>query len=210
MVIAAGVVIVVLALVLGSTAKEAIESLPPRAPDREPARVPVVRPARRPVVLGSPWKDVDAPAWTRWVALMGSPKTDLVSPGHDLGMFQLSLGLLADLGYVTNVRKVGSGLASTIAADWKPPLTEGQFLHDRPMQYEAFLKAVRADRKRIERLHPDAVGRVVAGVKATLSGLLAAMKQGGPRGFDGWLKSGGDEGRFPQTTAQFRRGNQLF
>jgi hypothetical protein len=210
MLVAAGVLVFVLVVLVASTAHEAVAAEPGRAAAREPAKLLELRPARGRVVLTSPWEDVEASVWTRWVALMGSTKTDLVSASGNLGMFQLSLARLADLGYVTNVRKVGSGTGSTVIADWKPPLSEAQFLHDRPAQYDAFVKAVRADRARIERLHPGAVGAVIAGVKATLSGLLAAMKQGGARGFDRWLEAGGDESRFPRTTAQFRRGNELF
>ena len=210
MLLAAGVAALVLVLILASAAHDAEAAPPARESSRElvPARATPASRAR--VLLASPWGDVERSAWTRWVAVMGNPRADLVSPGGNLGMFQLSLARLADLGYVTNLRKVRSSGASTTLADWNPPLSQEQFLHDRHTQYSAFVRAVKADRSRIERLHPGAVGQEMAGVKATLSGLLAAMKQAGSAGFDRWLEAADAEARFPATTANFRRGNELF
>ena len=65
-------------------------------------------------------------AWTRYVTLMAQGNSSAtVSPSGNLGLFQLSLPRLADLNYVTNLRKDASGKWT---ADWVPPLSREKFL----------------------------------------------------------------------------------
>jgi hypothetical protein len=159
-------------------------------------------------LIRSPIPEASAGAWTRFVDVVaGNTLTDHVSPRGDLGVFQMSLGRLADLGYVTNARRDASG---KWMADWVAPLSQERFLADIQLQYQAFVKATQADRKSILAHHKDAVGSTVAGKAATLSGLLMAARQAGLRGFATWLASGGDATKFPRTVAAYSRANAIF
>jgi hypothetical protein len=158
--------------------------------------------------LKSPLPEASDGAWTRFVELMaGNNATGAVSPQGNLGLFQFSVWRLADLGYVTNPHKDARG---TWTADWIAPHTREQFLADVKLQYEAFVKATTADRVAIFARHADAIGRALAGKTATLSGLLAAVRQAGLRGTESWLASGADRTKFPRTTSAFVAANGVF
>lgn len=156
----------------------------------------------------SPIPEASDATWTRYMEVIaGGTASNAVSPGGDLGLFGLSLPRLADLGYVTHVRRDAAG---KWAADWVAPLTQENFLGDVKVQYEAFVKATLADRKAIVARHREAVGRTLAKKVVTLSGLLAAVHQAGLGGLGKWLASGADRVRFPRSTNAFLKGNGIF
>jgi len=158
--------------------------------------------------MTSPLPEASARAWTRFVELIaGNNAFSSVSSRGDLGLFQFSLRRLADLGFVTNPRKDGSGRWT---ADWIAPYSQAQFLSDGKLQYQTFVRATLADREAILARHNDAIGRVLAHKVATLSGLLAAARQAGLRGLAAWLASGADRVKFPQTTTAYLRANGLY
>jgi hypothetical protein len=104
--------------------------------------------------IPSPIPEASAGAWTRFVDVVaGNTPADHVSARGDLGVFQMSLARLADLGYVTNAHRDPSGKWT---ADWVPPLSQERFVGDLQLQYQAFVKATQADRKAILAHHKDA------------------------------------------------------
>jgi hypothetical protein len=159
--------------------------------------------------LKSPVAEASGAAWTRFVELAAAGnQADNVTPGGYLGMFAFGLPRLADLGFVTNLRK--DPTTGRRVADWVPPLTQEKFLADPQVQYEAFVKSVQADRRAVVARHQDAIGKVLAGKVATLSGLLGAARQAGLKGLADWLASDADRTRFPSTSAAYLRSNGLF
>lgn len=159
--------------------------------------------------LRSPIPEASAASWTRFVKLMGDGnKSDTISPRGHLGIFQMSLPRLADLGLVTNLHK--DRATGKYSADWVAPLTQEKFLGDPKLQYDTFVRSTVADRKAILARHEDKIGKVIARKVATLSGLLTVARQAGLSGLAVWLASGANKVKFPKTSSAYLRGNGVF
>src|SRR4029077_21246056 len=135
-------------------------------------------------------------------------KSDIISPRGNLGIFQMSLPRLADLGLVTNLHK--DRATGKYSADWVAPLTREKFLGDPKLQYDTFVRSTVADRKAILARHGDKIGKVIARKVATLSGLLTVARQAGLSGLAVWLASGANKVKFPKTSSAYLRGNGVF
>ena len=86
------------------------------------------------------------------------------------------------------------------------------FPKDTKGQYELFAHDMREQAKAVL-VSPylrNAVGQEVGGTVISLSGVLALMKQAGPKGAVSWLKKPKDRKKFPNTTEAFNASNGIF
>jgi hypothetical protein len=125
-------------------------------------------------------------------------------------MFQIGFRRLADLGYVENLRKENKNGRTVWVGDFKAPFSLSGFLKDPVLQYQVFVQATKADRKAVLARHGDAIGKAIAGKKATLSGLVAVAYHAGLAGLERWLSSSEERDRSPKTTALYQRTTGLF
>jgi hypothetical protein len=155
----------------------------------------------------SPLPGVPRLAWERFVTVMVVAPKQHVTPRRRFGMFGLDSRRLADVGFMTEPRKTTIGSEVGVwSGTWHPPLDEQKFLASSGAQYEAFSRSMR-------QLLPAAlphVGRVVDGVPATLSGLLAVGHLAGSEGIAGWSSDPTMRKKFRATTANFEGANGIF
>jgi len=155
----------------------------------------------------SPLPGVPAVAWERFVSVMVVAPRRNVTPRGRMGMFGLDARRLGDVGFMQRPRKVTVGAETGgWTGDWHPPLSEAKFLDSAGAQYEAFSRSMRRLAPRVV----PAVGTVIGGKKATLSGLLAAGHLAGEEGVLGWAADPAVRTRFKSTTANFERANGIF
>lgn len=155
----------------------------------------------------SPIREASDEAWKRFVLTLAKGRLDGRSPAGYLGKFGLGLRRLQDLGYVRSTKRDNDG---SIRAEWNPPHSEREFLTNPKLQYQAFVRSMVGHRAAVLLRHAGALGRVYGGRPATLSGLLGVAHQAGLDGLGLWLQAGGDERRYPKTTAMYRQTVGLF
>lgn len=155
----------------------------------------------------SPLPGVPALAWERFVTVMVVAPKNHVSPRRRFGLFGIDSRRLADVGFMTVPRKTTIGTETGVwSGEWQPPLDEKKFLASTGAQYEAFSRSMRA---LVPKVAPH-VGRVVDGVPATLSGLLAVGHLAGSEGVAGWVADPVARLKFRSTTANFEGANGIF
>lgn len=154
----------------------------------------------------SPIEGVTDIAWRRFVRMMEGRDPREVSPSLHLGLYNIGYHRLRELGLATDVKQVPKGERRVWVGKLKPPLTLGVFLASPTLQYGVFVKDV------IDRLPLIApfVGREIEGRRASLSGLLAAVKLAGRKGFLSWVESETERARHPKTTRAFCLINDVF
>lgn len=160
-----------------------------------------------PSLLVSPLPGVPDASWTRFALGMATASPGSRSARGHLGMFRMGLPRLEDLGYLKQKKAEGTGAP---VVEWQAPLSEKVFLLSPELQYQAFSESMVDHRKQILARHGGALGRVLAGRPATLSGLLGVAHQAGLAGLDTWIAAGGDRKRYPNTTAAYVRWVRLF
>lgn len=160
----------------------------------------------------SPFPTVPAPAWSAWVHLLRVPSPTTITPTYHLGLFGFGMRRLVDLKLATNPHKRAFNGRQVWDADWIPELQPGpeSFLSRPELQYQTFIRAVKADAAAIKKHAPNAIGADIDGVAATLSGLLAVAKQAGVAGLVQWLTDAATRAKYPTTTALFHRANGAF
>ena len=156
--------------------------------------------------LRSPLPGVPDVEWSLFVLLMKGERMDGISPAHHLGLFNVSYLRLRDLGLARNVRQTEIGGRRVWSGTFLPPLTRDQFLGSPALQYQVFCRDM-ADRFALVGSH---VGADIDGTKATASGLLAAAKLAGRRGFQTWVSKADERRRFATTTEAFHVANGIF
>lgn len=146
-------------------------------------------------------------AWERFVTVMIVAPKGKVTSRRRFGMFGMDSRRLADVGFMAKPRKVTvGGEVGVWSGEWQPPLDEKKFLASTGAQYEAFARSMRA---LVPKVAPH-VGRVVDGVPATLSGLLAVGHLAGSEGVAGWVADPAARMKFRATTANFEGANGIF
>ena len=161
-------------------------------------------------VLRSPIPEASDEQWARFVRLMQVGDVAAVTPTGQVGVFQTRLKRLEDLGLVSDVRRVQhAGAAPSWTATFRPPLTLARLLSDLMLQYRIFVVSMKRYRDEVLARHRDAIGKVVEGKPATLSGLMAVSQHAGPA-LGSWITSEADRKRFKQTTAAYGRTTGVF
>lgn len=162
------------------------------------------------VPIKSPLPDVTDKQWSAFVALFRGRNPAEISSANQLGLFNVGFLRLRELGLANNVFQRESKGVRVWDGQFLPPMTLARFLASPAVQYTVFVKDM-ADRvAHIRQAHPGAVGRIIEGEKATLSGLLAAIKLSGTKGFAGWISSEAERRKFANTTAAFKTANKVF
>ena len=156
---------------------------------------------------GSPLPGISADAWRRFVQALKGTSLGARSVSGRLGLFSIHLRRLAELGYVQAVHRTPAGM---LAAEWVEPLTEAAFLSNLRLQYGAFVESVSGLAEEIARRYTSAVGRLVDGRPASLSGLLAVAHRLGIGGLEAWLASESERARQRIATTAFERANGIF
>lgn len=165
-----------------------------------------------PKILKSPFAGISDEAWTRYVQTQKGGKLNTVSSTNNLGLFHLGMRLLQDLGYATNVKLLPFPEAGpnkqAYQGDFSPPLTKADFLSNAKLQYEAFRRMSENHAKvLVKEFGHIFAGKVpLEGQVPTLSGFLAVAKRAGMGGLRKWFE--GD--RKPETTAEYKKANNIF
>ena len=177
---------------------------------REHAGTLRARRRRRPgMTYRSPIPEASDQQWARFVRLMQAGDVAAVTPSGQLGIFQTRLKRLQDLGLARDVRRVNGDGGARWTAAFRPPLTLARLLADPLIQYRIFVASMRRYRSQILAEHRAAIGTVIEGKPATLSGLLAVAHHAGPA-LASWLASADDRRRFAKTTAAYGRSTGVF
>lgn len=133
-------------------------------------------------VLPSVLPGVSDEAWNDFVNRMSTASSHVVSDANALGMFEMTPRRLADLGYVSRLKRAQSSKGRTIwVATFKRPMTSGAFLRSPRVQYRAFARSMRDYAARI------AAGEIAKPVAMSLSSALAVLHRAGPHGLRGKL-----------------------
>jgi hypothetical protein len=163
-----------------------------------------------PTMFRSPIPEASNQQWARFVRLMQVGDVAAVTPTGQVGIFQTRLKRLEDLGLVRDVRRIQrAGAAPSWTATFRPPLTLARLLSDPLLQYRIFVVSMKRYRNEVLARHRDAIGKVLEGKPATLSGLVAVSQHAGPA-LGSWLTNEADRKRFKQTTAAYGRTTGVF
>lgn len=155
----------------------------------------------------SPIRGIPASSWERFVSVMVVAPRSTITPRGKWGMFGMDARRLADVGFMKSPRKVVIGSEVGVwSGEWMAPLDAPKFLASSPAQYEAFSRSVRQMAPSLSGL----VGLPVDGVRASLSGLLAAGHLAGETGVRSWVADPKVREKFKATTANFARANGIF
>ena len=169
-----------------------------------------IRRHHRQSVFRSPIPEASNEQWARFVRLMQVGDVAAVTPKGQVGIFLTRLKRLEDLSLVHDVRRVQhAGAAPSWTATFRPPLTLARLLADPLLQYRIFVVSMKRYRDEVLARHRDAIGTVIEGKPATLSGLMAVSQHAGPA-LGSWLASEADRQRFKQTTAAYGRTTGVF
>lgn len=120
-------------------------------------------------------------AWTEFVRRMAVAPLSAVSPSNALGMFELSVRRLADLGIVGSLVRTTKDNRTIWCADFIAPMTSDKFLKSAKAQYQALARSMRDYADRI------ASGEVARDPRISLAGALAILHRGGPSGLKTWF-----------------------
>lgn len=147
-----------------------------------------------------------------WLAFVkvhvnGNPQT--VTPNFRLGVFEMTVRRLCDLGVLANPRLTQNYGWQVWDADWRNPKSLGEFLNDPLGQYELFAESIR--QYAFNRVLRDFIGTDIDGQRMTLSGALSVAHRAGLPGLCSWVEHTKDRQRFSaNTTSYFLKGNTLF
>jgi hypothetical protein len=159
-----------------------------------------------PVRIPSPLPGVSARNWEAFARRMRIATWDAVGHQQALGAFALKGPALVSVGLAVGAKKTKDGWAVV----WKAGQSAAGFLSSKSLQYRAFaLFCTRLCNEARVRFAP-LLGVQTPYGPATVSGVVALLYTVGPAGARAWLTKPETRGRFPHTTAAFRRGNGVF
>lgn len=150
--------------------------------------------------LASELQGIDDVAWAEFVRGMATSDATRVSESNALGMFELTPRRLEDLGLVDGVTRAHVNGRTMWVAKFVPPMTAAKFLRNPRAQYNAFSRSMKDYKARIER------GEIVKPVEMKLSGALAILHWGGPKGLENWSRGS----RFSTTEMAYNRVAEVF
>lgn len=155
-----------------------------------------------------PIKALTRKQWLDFVRVCsnGNPRT--VTPSFRLGVFELSVRRLCDLGAMENPRIAKYQGNQVWDADWRNPRNLRAF-HDDPMaQYSLFADSMR--RYADEAMVKDQIGQAIDGASMTLSGALIVAHRGGVPGLIAWTVDPSKREKHRTTVDYYQKGNGLF
>jgi len=162
------------------------------------------------VPIKSPLPGVNDAHWTAFTNLFRGKDIAEISPAFHLGLFNIGFLRLRDLGLADDVKQQEYNGRRVWQGKLKPPLTVKAFLANPAVQYQVFARDMRDRADFIRTNYMDYVGKDIEGQKATLSGLLAAVKLAGTKGFDSWVKRATERKKFENTTKGYLAANGIF
>jgi len=161
--------------------------------------------------LRSPIKGVPDARWSAFVNLFKGRNPAEVSAMNQLGLFNISFLRLRDLKLATSVFQRDKGSSGKVwDGEFIAPMTLERFLSSPTVQYAVFVRDMQDRAAFIRSEYPHAIGGMIEGVPATLSGLMGAIKLAGTKGFAGWIASPAERRKFANTTAAYRTANGIF
>jgi hypothetical protein len=150
---------------------------------------------------------VPTASWSRFITVMAVAPKKHVTPRGRMGTFGIDARRLADVGFMEKPKKVTIGSETGVwSGDWKSPLTTENFLASTPAQYEAFKRSMKLLAPKVGSF----IGADIDGEKASLSGLLGVGHLAGEAGVASWVKDPEVRKKFRNTTANFKRTNNIF
>jgi len=152
----------------------------------------------------SPFPEVSNAAWTAFVKAMGKEKAGTIGPRGGIGIFQIPVRRMVDLGLMKNPRKGPEGWTG----DWIIP--SERFLGDPKLQYKVFEKSMKAYRNAILGRYKSAISKTIEDRPASLSGLMAVAHHTGEDGLGKWLANIPPRTRFKATTGSYLTANGIF
>ena len=150
--------------------------------------------------LPSPLSGIASAEWSNFVNALVTQRLGDVSASNGLGWFEMRPRRLADLGIMSNLRRVSNKVNRQVyEGDFVLPLTMRKFLENPVIQYNTLVKSVidHFDTHVNELKLPDDVSR---------SGALAILHRAGPGGLKTWSTGK----RFDDTISLFNRSNGIF
>jgi len=154
--------------------------------------------------IASPLPGVPDAAWTKFVQTMAAQPFGFVADKGFFGAFGFGVRRLVDLKIMKDPMKIEGNWSGT----WIVP--QEKFMGSPTMQCQALAKSMDAYRIVIEKKYPRAVGSLIDGNRATLSGVLAAAHLCGSVGLGKWLANPQFRQTFAHVTAGFSRANSIF
>jgi len=152
-----------------------------------------------------PVSGITGKQWLDFVRVCSNGNPKAVTPSNRLGIFELSVRRLCDLGAMTRPRIVDN----VWQGEWVQPKNLDSFKGDLMAQYSLFARSISdyaADP--IVLLHK---GCIVGSETMTLSGVLAVANRAGMQGLASWVASPSEREKFSRnTTSFFQRANNLF
>jgi len=143
--------------------------------------------------------------WSKFLLSVVRENSD-VSNGH-VGYFYFAWPRLVSLKLATDLKRDGKNWTASLV---EPPTLE-EFLASSKLQYDAFVKSVLDYLPTLMSPSIQAyMGKVVAGKRVTLSGLIAVAHRAGIDGLRSWLATPADQTKYPNTTATFAKSTEIF
>lgn len=146
--------------------------------------------------------------WLAFVKAMSNGDPTAVGEAPHLGMFEMSVRRLCDLGYMRDPKRYRRGTKLVWSATWVNPHSLKLFLTSPKTQYQAFLRSI--VQYAASPALPALAGCSVDGQKATLSGILAVAHKAGENGALSWFMDSKDREKFVLTTQAFASANGIF